>query len=122
MVVCDGVERLCQAVLMIAEDDGIDAGRWPRIECGTVRRSSFIVTSFVRSDLEIAMAIDGHAVVELRGTALELWRLTLQDVRIDVLIEQLADTYHAEPTAIAPDVMFAVDRLLSEGLLELVQA
>lgn len=109
-------EGLCQAVVVVEEPEPSSAGR--RSDHRIVRRSTSILTSLVRPGEELATAIDGVVVVELRGTALELWRLTVEEIRIDALIEQLADSYGVEPAAIASDVLDAVDRLMADGLLE----
>ena len=107
---------------MGAEDQQNDEAGQPGADTGTVRRTPSIVTNRVGPDEEVAMAIGGDAVVELRGTALEIWRLILPEVRVDVLVEQLADIYGVEPAAIESDVLAAVDRLVAEHLLERVRA
>ena len=107
---------------MVADDEQLDQAGRPSFGTDVVRRSRCIVTRRVGPDEEIALSIAGDLVVELRGTALELWRLVELDVPIDAIVEQLADAYGVEPATIAPEVIAAVDRLVDDHVLERVGA
>ena len=113
---------MCQAVAVGGNDQQSPETDRPGANVGTVRRSPDVVFNRVGPNEEVAMAIGGHTVVELRGSALEIWRLILPEVRIDVLVEQLAEIHDVEPAAIESDVVAAVDRLVAERLLERVQS
>lgn len=83
-------------------------------------RSCSILTRRVADDDLVVLGLGRKQVLELRGTACELWRALETPVAPSELVTQLAGMHDTDPQLIANDVLAAVDRLAEAGLVETV--
>lgn len=84
-------------------------------------RSRAVLTRRVAPDDVVVLGLDRKQVLELRGTACELWRALATPVAPSELVTRLARTHGTDSEVIAHDVLAAVDRLAEAGLVETVE-
>jgi hypothetical protein len=69
----------------------------------------------------VVLRVGRKEVFELHGTAFELWQIVASPIGLDEVVDTLARAHGVDPAHIADDVLAAVERLETAGVVESIE-
>jgi len=88
--------------------------RWEDIVCAASNQ----VSSRVGDEVAV-LGLDRAVYYGLNPVGARIWELVQQPIRLDAVASAVASEYEVDPETARRDLMELVERLLSEGLIEL---
>jgi hypothetical protein len=85
------------------------------------RSPNILEETFPDSDSIVVVSPSGKQWLVLKGTAIDVWRLTERHQTVDGLTKDLLDKYSADYDVIYEDVKSVLNKLISLGIVSYIE-